>query len=66
MATIEEHNSRKDIESYAWDATVGAGNDSEVVDFRRLKACLGRDPSEAEMAWFDQAWHASLQAMAQP
>lgn len=57
---------REAVESYAWDATVGAGNDSEVVDFRALKRRLGCDPTEDEMHWFKQGWERGLQAMAQP
>lgn len=63
MAT---ETTREQVESFAWDATVGAGNDSEIVDFRALKARLGRDPSPEEMGWFDAAWRRSVQEMAQP
>jgi len=55
-----------DIASWAWDATVGAGNDSEIVDFRVLKRHLKRDPTPAEMQTFDEAWRRCIQEMAQP
>lgn len=64
--TIEERKTRKAIESYAWDATVGAGNDSETVEFEALEERLGRKPTEDERQTFKEAWRECLQEMAQP
>lgn len=50
----------------AWDATVGAGNVSETVEFEVLEERLGRKPTEDERQTFKEAWRECLQEMAQP
>ncbi len=58
------------IESYARDATVGAGNNSEIVDYgcleRRIWADFQRPASGAERTVFGHAWARFLQELAQP
>lgn len=58
------------VESYARDATVGAGNDSEVVDYRCLESRVWTDfkrpASGAERTVFGHAWARCIQEMAQP
>lgn len=59
-------NTRKNIESIAWDCTIGAGDDSEKVDFKVLKERLGHEPTVEERVIFKTAWVRCLQEMAQP
>jgi len=54
------------IERLAWDVTVGAGNDSENVNFKLLANELNRMPTEEEKRAFAKAWKRYLQEMAQP
>jgi len=58
------------VESYAWDATVGAGNNSEIVDYgcleRRIWVDFRRPASGAERTVFGHAWARALREMAQP
>lgn len=54
------------IREIAWDATIGAGNDSERVSYGKLKLRLGRRPTFEECEEFRAAWLACVQQMAQP
>lgn len=59
-------NTKQRIESFAWDATVGTGNDDETVNYGILTRRLGREPTFDECKVFRSAWLRSLQEMAQP
>lgn len=64
--TSEERATRKKIELFAFEATIGAGNDSETVDYQYLESRLGRKPTEGERHDFYDAWNDNLQQMANP
>ena len=54
------------IESLAWDATVGSGDDSERVWYVPLENSLDHEPSDEERRVFASAWARCVQEMAQP
>ncbi len=54
----------------AWDATAGAGNTSEVVDYSVLDGEIlkkfGRSPTSDERQTFARAWQRTLEMIAHP
>jgi hypothetical protein len=62
-------NATSPIEGFAWDATVGCGNDAElptVDDFAALARRMGRQLTSAEMRRFTAAWERCHQEMCNP
>lgn len=64
--TLVDRATKAKIETIAWDCTVGAGNDSEKHNLKRLEERLGRVPTQEEQNVFKNAWARCLQGMAQP
>lgn len=54
------------IESFAWDCTVGSGNDDPNPDFAALEEYMGHPADDAEREAFAEAWRRNVQCMAQP
>jgi len=66
-----KNNTSNIIAGYAWDCTVGAGDDRELraQDIARLAKVLGRELSDLtseEVKLFRAKWNECLQCMAQP
>lgn len=59
---------RQTISDFAWDATVGCGNDADptIQDVRRLEQKLGHELTHDEAKLLQLKWLEALQSMAQP
>ncbi len=57
---------QEQIEQVAWEATVGAGNFQEIVDFQPLYLHLFREAGSEEKRIYRQAWEKCIQSMEQP
>lgn len=66
VASRLDVSTRMVIADTAWGCTVGAGNDSETVDYESLKERLRKEPTDDEKRFFKQEWQRCLQEMAQP
>ena len=61
-----DKKTKDEVEAIAWDATVGAGNDSGAVSYGKLRDRLGRDPTFEECKLFRAMWHRCVNYMASP
>ena len=61
-------DTKRQIENFAWDCTVGQGNDGDMDQdvVNALGVLLGHAPTNDELLTLQRAWNRCQQEMAQP